>query len=514
MGRFDRSMRKKVSIITFSANVYYENIRMNHIESILATNGIEVNQVNIPKDAVISEALLMDICASTLVCICPTWIKASSDLLQAIKIRNPNVIVVFEQPNLDDTYLSLFTLEYAPDFIVLGHGGYSILEFLKEFNGTNMLELVSQSPYIISKESQSEKRFRGCDINDIPWKRHDVKFMQKYLFTHIDTSIGCLASCSFCGHVREKWSGRSPEAIVSELVRLEHRYNVRAFNFTDKSFEDPVNKGGKERFEHFCDLLIRSGKKFALTCYIRAESFKNNIDDKRLLLKAKQAGFVEFVIGIEAGNQLDLDLYNKRATLLDNYNILNLLADVGINAFYGYIMLNPYSTKETIRLNYEFLKEHKCAIPANYISFLFLGPSVPLTQRIKQDGLLSNDPRRPYVVRDETARNLYELIMDNFSNGELYNEMIKIQDKIRILDMMLFLLDDVIALKKKYRDVQEKAAMSYIAFFDEVYENWNFKNLENQNVLKKILYDHIQNLDSIILVAFKRYYRKYGGITI
>ena len=293
--------------------------------------------------------------------------------------------------------------------------------------------------------------------------------MQNYLFTHIDTSIGCLASCSFCGHIREKWSGRSPDAIVAELIRLEKKYNVRAFNFTDKSFEDPVGRGGKERFERFCDLIIQSGRKYALTCYIRAESFQNTPKDICLLIKARQAGFVEFVIGIEAGNQSDLDLYNKRATLSDNYTILKLLKDVGINAFYGYIMLNPYSSEETISLNYSFLKEHKCSIPANYLSFLYLGPSVPLTQNLKKDGLLQENNKVPYVINNETARTLYLLIMENFSKGDLYNDMIKVQDKIRILDMMIYLLDNASDLKHRYLSVQEKAAQSYISFFDEVY---------------------------------------------
>lgn len=506
-------MKKKVFIITFSANVYYENNRMNHIEAILADNGIEVRQINLSKETIVSEPLLDEICCSTLVCICPTWIKASADLHQLIKSKNPNTLVVYEQPNYDGVYPTLFCRDPAPDFIVLGHGGYTILEFLREYNGQNMTEIISKCPYIATKDNQTGKIFRSCDINDIPWKRHDVEFIKKYLFTHIDTSIGCLASCSFCGHVREKWSGRSPESIVAELIRLEEEYNVRAFNFTDKSFEDPVGMGGKERFEHFCDLIIQSGRKYALTCYIRAESFRNTPEDIRLLTKAKQAGFVEFIIGIEAGNQIDLELYNKRANLSDNNNILKLLDVVGINAFYGYILVNPYSTKETISLNYSFLKEHDCAIPANYLSFLFLGPSVPLTQKLKKDGLLNGSNGIPYIIEDETARTLYELIINNYSKGSLYNDMIKIQDKIRILDMMIHLLDEASDLQTRYLEVQKNASSCYISFFDEVYEKWNFEKLKRQSEFQNILYEHINNLDKIILAAFKRYFRQYGSIT-
>lgn len=503
-----------VYLITFYANVYYENIRMNQIEAVLLDKNVPTKRIDLRNDSLIGKDLLEDINIAKLVCISPAWINSSIDLGRRIKELYPKIIVTFEYPTQDDTYLEIINDNGFIDFISLGHAGYSIYEFLEGYDGRNEDELIKKSQHLISKKYQSDKSFRTCDINDIPWKKHNEGFIDKYLFTHLDTSIGCTADCSFCGSVREKWSGRSPEDIVQEIQRLESVYNIRAFNFTDKSIEDPVNRGGKKRFETLCDLLIETKRRYAFSAYIRAESFKDTPEDIALLMKARSAGFVEFVIGIEAGNEKDLCLYNKRATLKDNKEILSLLPKVKINPFYGFIMLNPYSTRETLKANYEFLTEYKCYIPGNYIFFLMLDRSVPILKKLDSDNLITRKGYHEvrYKAIDSFIEAILKYVNDTYLKTGLFDDIVKMQDQFRILDMMTVLIDNVEDLLLEYKLLKAELAQMLSEYYSTLYIKGDidqmYKTFEwYYHILKN---DYIFRFTKIILIFYKRYCRQYN----
>ena len=83
-------------------------------------------------------------------------------------------------------------------------------------------------------------------------------------------------------------------------------------------------------------------------------------EDKELLKLMSKAGFASMFVGIEAANDKDLKIYNKKARTEDNYTIMRLLREADIYPVIGFINLNPYSTHQTVKINLDFLINQNC----------------------------------------------------------------------------------------------------------------------------------------------------------
>lgn len=64
-----------------------------------------------------------------------------------------------------------------------------------------------------------------------------------------------------------------------------------------------------------------------------------NPQNYEVLQKMNKIGFHHLFLGIDAGNEWDRKLYNKRATLEEGKRALQLLDDIGISPRYGMIFL-------------------------------------------------------------------------------------------------------------------------------------------------------------------------------
>lgn len=129
--------------------------------------------------------------------------------------------------------------------------------------------------------------------------------------------------------------------------------------------------------------------KLSYQCYIKAFSLSDTQKDHELLSLMREVGFVEVFVGIESGNQEDLDLYNKFTTVKQNYDIIRLLKEHDIFPIMGFISFNPYSTREKIKKNFKYLCDNQCTYLHNYLySFTVINKYTKLYEKIKKDGLL------------------------------------------------------------------------------------------------------------------------------
>ena len=94
------------------------------------------------------------------------------------------------------------------------------------------------------------------------------------------------------------------------------------------------------------------------------KKMKNNL---RLL---KKAGFNNIFVGIESGCDEDLLVYNKRSELQDNERFMMLCDKCGITPFYGFVMIQPYSTVDSVNKNYRFLIKYRSDQLSHYINCL------------------------------------------------------------------------------------------------------------------------------------------------
>ena len=96
-------------------------------------------------------------------------------------------------------------------------------------------------------------------------------------------------------------------------------------------------------------------------------------------------------VEIEAANEKDLRIYNKKVKTQDNYTIMKLLTEAGIYPVIGFINLNPYSTPESIRTNFDFLVEHDISKVSLYISILRPYKNTPIYRTMIRDQLINKE---------------------------------------------------------------------------------------------------------------------------
>lgn len=396
-----------------------------------------------------------------------------------------------------------FILENDPhvDFIVLGQGEYPIWEFVKLYNGSNMADLVKMSPNLVSRESAHGKKPYKTAISNLPWPNHDKSIIRKNFFTYLNTSQGCLGNCSFCGSLRNKWSGRTPKEIREEVLKLYQTYGVRAFSFSDCSFEDP-GQFGKKRLYEWVECMREINIPFAFQAFLRADSFFE--EDEVLLRSLKEIGLNQYVIGIESGNQSDLCVYGKRASLSDNIRTLSLLRKLDIFAFIGFIMVNPFSTFTTLHENYEFLCEYHGFFPASFTNQLILYDNTRLFHIVKENKQLIclDNHHFDYFIKDEYVQTLKQEFFPTIGKSGLSNEMIYLQSDLRLINFLFALIKDTDRERERLKTTLAEMKELNCQFYKSIYleQEISFANKTFDEYHKCITHacDHIRIIKRIM----------------
>jgi radical SAM superfamily enzyme YgiQ (UPF0313 family) len=168
-------------------------------------------------------------------------------------------------------------------------------------------------------------------------------------------SRGCYGKCTFC-YINSfyglggRWRGRSPENIIEEVDGIISERGVRDFYFTDPNFFGPGQKG-QERALRIASLLKPRNIRFGI------EGRVNDIQDKTIGALV-DAGLRHILIGLESGKDESLRRMHKMTTVAQNERALRVLREHGVEPNVGFIMFEPDSSLEDVRLNFEFLKRN------------------------------------------------------------------------------------------------------------------------------------------------------------
>jgi 5-methoxy-6-methylbenzimidazole methyltransferase len=168
-------------------------------------------------------------------------------------------------------------------------------------------------------------------------------------------SRGCYGSCTFC-FINSlyggggSWRGRSPKNIVQEIDAIIAERGARDFYFTDPNFFGP-GRMGQERALLLASLLKPKNIRFGI------EGRVNDIHDETIGALV-DAGLRHILIGLESGKDESLKRMNKMTTVAQNENALRILRKNGIEPNVGFIMFEPDSRLEDVRINFDFLKRN------------------------------------------------------------------------------------------------------------------------------------------------------------
>ena len=289
------------------------------------------------------------------------------------------------------------------DVIVRGEGGTAFKEILRRYKeGLPLHEgdalLSPKDPEFAGKAAALPPKYPN--IEEIPKPRRDLVDRSKYFIVWtasdekrlptifprtatIRTSYGCPFNCSFCvvHHVmRGQYLQRSPEDVVDEISRLqeEHIYFVDDENFINN-----------ERMTQIANLLIERGIKKKYVSWARSDSIVRHPEVFKLW---KEAGLSMVYVGLEAMTGERLEKLNKRTTVENNRQAVEILKELGIT-LHASFMLDPDFGEEDFQ---NLQKEVKKVCPAE-VTFTVFSPSpgTELWQKHKDDFI-----KDPYIYYD------------------------------------------------------------------------------------------------------------------
>lgn len=331
-------------------------------------------------------------------------------------------------------YKNLFEDCVGVDYIILGGGEEPLLYLLTHGPGLE----VDMHPHIASRTSLEGKRFNENKMLEYPIaddyfiRYPEVRGFYTYcLQTKNNTCGGC---CTFCinwciKRERMNFHYRTIETILGEMKHIYEAYSITHFFFIDDDLLDPCTREAKDRIAGLCSAIIDSGMKVTMTGYTKANALTECKEDEDLLDLMSRAGFVSLFVGIESGCQTDLNLFRKQASVEDNKAILPLLYKHHIKPEYEMITFHPYTTIESLKENFLFLKEVKSYNYRQYsLTSVSIYQNTMLWNQASRDGLLTEkysykNPDMYRYLHSDVAY-MAEFVKEHFDRNEEISSLV------------------------------------------------------------------------------------------
>lgn len=263
-----------------------------------------------------------------------------------------------------------------------------------------------------------------ADLDTLPFPARDT--LPAYLarspgprVASVLRSRGCYGNCSFCdtrafyaASPGAAWRVRSAANVAEEIESLVRDHQVEAIRFWDDNFMGPGQRGREAAEELAHELIRRQGHGLARVRF----SFECRVTDVApdLFRHLQEAGLHRLFLGLEAMNQRQLDLYNKKVSVADNRRALKVLEELGLDVVIGMIMFDPETTMAELETNLGFLKESfggwgavrsKVARPWNRLE-VYAGTPIEATLR-EQGRLKGSYVGYDYEFTDPAVGRLY-----------------------------------------------------------------------------------------------------------
>jgi len=224
------------------------------------------------------------------------------------------------------------------DYVVMGEGEITIVEFIKELRGNKNFKKINGLGYE-NKINESRDFIKNLDNYRLDFSLIDIN---KYLFKLKDSkkaiaykaSRGCTFNCAFCYNKafnKGKWRAWSINTVVEDINFLKKEYKVDAIKFYDDNFF--INRS------RALEIL----EKIDLPSHVEAR-IDMLTDD--LVKRLKELKVCDSLIGIESGSNRMLKLINKGYTIDKIKEGVKILAKHDLYATYSTIVGLPTEKEE------------------------------------------------------------------------------------------------------------------------------------------------------------------------
>jgi radical SAM superfamily enzyme YgiQ (UPF0313 family) len=312
------------------------------------------------------------------------------------------------------------TLELVPelDSVVRFEGESTLLELVdavsinKEWRGVHGIAYRDGNEVVTTTA-----RALLDDLDQLPYPDRDYEpeMVLGRSIMPLLASRGCARTCSFCSiHTFYRAAPgrivrtRKPAEVVREMRMLHEEQGITIFLFQDDDF--PLFGQVWRRWANeFVDELHRNelpGKViWKMNC--RADAV-----ERELFIRMRDAGLYLVYMGLESGSEEGLETLHKQITVEQNIKAVNTLKSIGLMFEYGFMLLDPSSTFESIRENIDFLRAilSDGCLPVTFCRMLPYD-GTPIKDELVRTGRIRGDVCNPdYDFLDPLIGEFYEAL--------------------------------------------------------------------------------------------------------
>ena len=309
--------------------------------------------------------------------------KRGYELAQYIR-KNSKAIIVIGGLHASLNYAE--AVKYC-DYVLLGEGDESIIEFIKSINADSPILFPGVAYEKDGKIVHTGDREPPENINIIP----DRNLLYRYhkmaghntLWAQVHASRGCPHNCDYCAiirHLGRKVRTRAPESVVEDIKQ--------SILFHDKRFPPRLNKvvwltddnffADREWAISVLNAIIDSGVKYSFTIQAR---YDVGFDNEMLTL-LKKTGFIELAFGIEFLEDESFEQYNKKCTYAEILQAVKNVQEHGLNVRGLFIVGADNHTKGIGQKIVDFVNKNK--IHGILIQSMYFVPSTPAYEANKE----------------------------------------------------------------------------------------------------------------------------------
>lgn len=395
-------MMNKIALCIYMCGKVYQSLDhlgLSSLSAVMVENGYDVKQFHIYEAE--EERILEDILEYAPQYLGFTIYAANINntlrIVERLKQRHSQCKIIFGGPTPTYEPERIIEQEKNVDYVVKGEGELTLPDLVKRIDKGMTIEECNgvcwrdEAGKVVNNPPRD--LLDNLDLLPFPLRHQDSS--SNIVHFNLETSRGCIASCSFCNSKYSRiqhgksWRGKTIPYVMDEIEQCIKKYNVNRFNIVDLSFEDPGTKG-VERLKQFIAQLKERNLSIKYTAHFRAE-FLDEVN-RPLLEKLMESGLTKASLGIEAGNNRSLKIYNKIASVEDNKRAIKLLSEYNIPMIHGFINFNPYTHFEDLAQNADFLLNCGWAYRIeDFCSRVEVFPGTPLKERLIKDGLMDQD---------------------------------------------------------------------------------------------------------------------------